>query len=168
MKITALEEYGLRCMVQLARAGMDSPLTLAEISEREGLTVPYAGKLLSILRRSGLVRAERGRNGGFTLSRPPGRIRLSDVFQALGEPMFGSSYCERYRKAGEEECIHLEDCVVRDVWSTFHALLSDVLRGVTLEDLASKRGAGKLDLLAIAERRRREEAGTGGLSNFEW
>ena len=51
MKVTALEEYGLRCMVLLARSEEDHPLTLPEFSDREGVSVPYAGKLLMILKK---------------------------------------------------------------------------------------------------------------------
>ena len=55
MKITALEEYGLRCVLRLAMAQDGGPLTVAEIASSEGLTVPYVGKLMSVLRQSGLV-----------------------------------------------------------------------------------------------------------------
>jgi Rrf2 family iron-sulfur cluster assembly transcriptional regulator len=56
MRISAVEEYGLRCLVALARKGPDSQLSISEIAELEGLSVPYASKLLAILRRAGLVR----------------------------------------------------------------------------------------------------------------
>ncbi len=68
MKITALEEYGLRCMIALAQNWPEKSMTMPEISAKEGLSIPYVGKLLMLLKRAGLVKALRGRNGGFTLA----------------------------------------------------------------------------------------------------
>jgi Rrf2 family protein len=138
MKVSALEEYGLRCMILLAKNG-DSALTLPEISAREGLSLPYAGKLLMILKQSGLVNAARGRKGGYILAKPAGEIMLREIFSALGEPVFGSSHCERY--TGDTECcIHADDCTVRNVWGAFNEFMSGYLDNVTLADLASNNG----------------------------
>lgn len=152
MKITALEEYGLRCMVRLAKAGSGQALSLAEIGEVEGLSIPYTGKLLAILREAGLVSAERGRYGGYSLALPASQIRLKRIFDALGEPIFGSGHCERYRTSEREEggCLHEHDCSVRDVWSSFHKMIGDFLQGVTLEDLARRKPGGRLDLFELA------------------
>ncbi len=66
MKISAHEEYGLRCLVQLARAEVDGEsLTLNQIADREGLSVANAGKLMWILVKAGLVQSQRGANGGY-------------------------------------------------------------------------------------------------------
>lgn len=162
MRISATEEYGLRCMILLARGGSQTSLTLAEIGEKEGLSVPYVGKLLGILKQRNLVSAVRGRNGGYELARPASQITLKQIFDALGEPLFGAGHCEKFtsgEKAGE--CIHLDDCTVRDVWSTFSVLIRDVLERITLEDLASKKTKGRLDLFALAglERSREPVAG---------
>lgn len=138
MKVSALEEYGLRCMILLAKSDEDTTLSLAEISSREGLSIPYAGKLLMILRQGGLVKAERGRQGGYALSRPPEQIRLSEVFNALGEPLFGSAHCERHA-GGKEKCVHGQDCTVQHIWSSFDRFIRDILETVTLADLAGGR-----------------------------
>lgn len=156
MKVTALEEYGLRCMVQLAKTGPGQALSLAEIGEREGLSIPYAGKLMSMLKQGGVVTAERGRNGGYTLSRKPSEIRLREIFDALGEPIFGSNHCERFQSQDEAEkrlgeCIHLEDCTVRDVWSSFHKMIGAYLDQITLEDVTHRRSSLNLDLVKMVE-----------------
>ena len=86
MKISAHEEYGLRCLVQLARAEVDAEsLTLNQIADREGLSVANAGKLMWILRKAGLVQSQRGANGGYTLARPASEIRLNEVIRILDE-----------------------------------------------------------------------------------
>ncbi|UCD16842.1 MAG: Rrf2 family transcriptional regulator [Candidatus Zixiibacteriota bacterium] len=136
MKVTALEEYGVRCMLLFAKNGSNMPLTLAEISTREGLSVPYAGKLLMILKQAGLVKAVRGRRGGYTLARAPQEIRLSAIFNALGEPFFSPHHCARYSGLNEV-CIHGESCNVRRMWNTFDSFIGSVFNIVTLDDLAN-------------------------------
>ena len=68
MKISAQEEYGLRCLLQLAQSGDKGSATLPEIAAAEGLSVPYAAKLLSVLRQAGLIESVRGRSGGYRLA----------------------------------------------------------------------------------------------------
>src|SRR5712692_973158 len=94
MKITAQEEYGLRCLLRLARASRDEPLTIPEIAAAEHLSVPYVAKLLSVLRQAGLIESVRGRYGGYHLVEEPSEIRLGPVLRALGEPLFDDDYCE--------------------------------------------------------------------------
>jgi len=136
MKITALEEYGLRCMLLLARRSAASPVTLPEISDNEGITLPYAGKLLMILRKGGLVKAVRGRNGGYILTRPADLTSLRDIFTALGEPVGGARHCGRYTKE-KSPCIHEEDCSIKDVWGAFAQFINEYSQGITLADLVN-------------------------------
>lgn len=136
MKITALEEYGLRCMILLARSG-EGTLTLSDFSRREGLSIPYAGKLLMILKKAGLVEAVRGRNGGYALARNADSVFLKEIFDALGEPVFSPTHCQKY--TGEENvCVHTGDCSVRDIWKGFGGIISDMLGKITLADIASR------------------------------
>jgi Rrf2 family protein len=135
MKITALEEYGMRCMLVLARSWPDGKPSLTEIAEQEALTVSYTGKLLAILRDSGLVEAERGRKGGYSLTRPPEEINLAEIFDALGEPIFSAAHCERYT-GEEEQCVHLENCKVRSVWQTIGRYVGAYLKNISLAELA--------------------------------
>lgn len=173
MKVTALEEYGLRCMVRLAKAGTGQALSLAEIGGLEGMSIPYAGKLMSLLKQSGLVTAERGRNGGYTLARTPREIRLREIFQALGEPLFGSSHCERFQADADGErvkgeCIHIEDCTVRDVWSSFQRMIGAYLDHITLEDVAHRRSAVNLDLVRMMEEKSTGRTGRGAVSEVAY
>ncbi len=136
MKVTALEEYGLRCMVLLAKGEQSRPLTLPEFGFKEGVSIPYAGKLLMILKNGGLVKAVRGRNGGYILAVPPEQITLKEIFDALGEPVFSSSHCDRF--SGENEiCVHSAGCSVRNIWETFEDFINAFLEKITLADLAA-------------------------------
>lgn len=134
MKITALEEYGLRCMLALAKNWPEKSVTMPELGVMEGLSVPYVGKLMMILKQARLVSATRGRKGGYKLSTQPEEIHLDTIFKALGEPIYTSKHCDRY--TGEnQECIHGSDCNVRHMWQSFNSFISDILHDLTLADL---------------------------------
>src|SRR5579864_4340632 len=95
MKITAQEEYGLRCLLRLARA--DASLTLPELADAEGLSVPHVAKLMAVLRQAGLVDSVRGRAGGYLLAKAPEEIRLGSLLLTLGEPLFDEAdYCQKH------------------------------------------------------------------------
>ncbi|GIW82656.1 MAG: hypothetical protein KatS3mg105_4463 [Gemmatales bacterium] len=136
MKITSQEEYGLRCLLQIARANGES-LTIPEIAASEGLSAAYVGKLLAILRHAGLIDSVRGRSGGYRLAAPAAEIGLSRVLKALGEPLYGApSFCERH--AGSEtdgECVHLSGCTLRTLWLTLEHWIGQLLDQITLADL---------------------------------
>ena len=133
MKFSAQEEYGLRCLMAIARHAEDI-CTIGEIARSEGLNEPYAAKLLSVLRKDGLLTSTRGQGGGYTLARPPGEIAVARVLEALGGRMYKSGFCERY--AGQEpSCTHTDDCSLRPLWSSVQAAIDHVLDRVTLADL---------------------------------
>jgi len=139
MKVSALEEYGLRCMLLLAANNDKKPLTLPEISVKEGVSVPYAGKLLMILKKAELVKASRGRNGGYVLSRDPSEIYLKDIFNALGKPVYSADHCGRF-SGDQEVCVHTSKCLVQNIWKTFDNFIDTVLTKVTLIDLVKSEG----------------------------
>ena len=100
MKITAQEEYGLRCLLRLAKADSGS-ITLPEVAAAEGLSVPYVAKLMAVLRHAGLLESVRGRSGGYSLAKPAEDIGLGSLLLILGEPLFDEhEYCQKH--AGTE------------------------------------------------------------------
>jgi Rrf2 family protein len=134
MKISAQEEYGLRCLLQLARAGtMGESLTLSQIAQLEGISTANAGKLLWILSKAGLVHSTRGTKGGYSLAKPASEIRLNQVIRVLeGEP--AQSHCKSY--AGVlEACVHTGDCGIRPVIIELHQLVDNALADITLSQL---------------------------------
>ncbi|MFQ6009342.1 MAG: RrF2 family transcriptional regulator [Candidatus Zixiibacteriota bacterium] len=138
MRISAIEEYGLRCLVALARKGPNGQLSIPETAEMEGISVPYASKLLSILRRAGLVTAVRGRGGGFCIVRDPREINLLQVITALGGPLLAPDHCTRY--TGQlDRCVHVGSCSVQDVLHGLAGYLGDILASTTLQDLIDSR-----------------------------
>lgn len=157
MKITAIEEYGLRCMLMLAKHKGEAALTIPEISHGEGLSIPYAGKLLMILKQAGLVKSVRGRKGGYALARPADQIYLKEIFDCLGDSVFAQGYCERH--GGElDSCVHKGACEVRHIWQGIDKFISNVLNKITLAELAK----GKTDFLERLEAKIDEPASTAG------
>ena len=137
MKITALEEYGLRCLVQLARHASREPLSAREIAAAEGLTVEYVTQLLVRLRHAGLVRSVRGSRGGFLLTRPPESMTMGDVSRALGEPLL-ERLCASYTGT-RTACIHEgAACGILEFWTDIAGKVHAVLDGYTLRDLAER------------------------------
>lgn len=136
MKVTAMEEYGMRCLVQLARSyRTKTPLTIPEIADLEGLSTPYVGKIMASLRSGGLVASVRGRTGGYALSRNPRAITLDEVLTILGGRLFTSSYCEKYHGSSGKDCVHSTDCTLRPVWGSIELIVGSVLRRMSLADL---------------------------------
>jgi Rrf2 family protein len=137
MKITAQEEYGLRCLLRLARVGEGQSLTIPEIAAAEGLSIPYVAKLLAVLRQGGLIESVRGRAGGYRLAGAGRNISLGSVLLVLGEPLFNApGYCEQHK--GSESgtaCVHHDGCTMRALWQTLEQWMRHALNQITLADL---------------------------------
>lgn len=134
MRISALDEYGIRCLLTLAEKGPQEQLSISEIAEKEGISIPYASKLLSILRKAGLVEAVRGRRGGFSIARPADKIDLLTVITALGGPLIDSEHCAKYTGL-LDRCVHSGDCSVVHVLGGLAGYIGDYLASTTLEDI---------------------------------
>ena len=133
MKVSAQEEYGLRCLLQLARLGAGEFLTLGQIAEREGISQANAGKVLWLLNKAGLVNSTRGTRGGYTLARPAAEIRLSEIIKVLDEGQV-DGHCKTYPGV-LDSCVHTGDCGIRSVLVNVHEIVSRALSGITLAQL---------------------------------
>jgi len=161
MKFTAQEEYGLRCILSLARTSGSAgcpdggapaggareqaaaprvahaeaaDVTVAEIAALEGISIQYAGKLFRILGKSGLLESVRGRKGGYRLSRPATAITVAEILAALGGTIYSEVTCERY-VGDRDSCVHTTDCSIRSLWSGLQHLVDEVLSRLTLAEL---------------------------------
>jgi Rrf2 family protein len=133
MKVSSQEEYGLRCLVQLARLPSGESLTLSQLAGREGISVANAGKLLWILNKAGLVQSHRGTKGGYQLSRPATEIRLSEVIKVLDEDAV-QEHCKSYTGV-MDVCVHTGDCGIRPVIVGLHEIVQSALSEITLAKL---------------------------------
>ena len=133
MKVSAQEEYGLRCLLQLAHLSEGEYLTLGQIAEREGISVANAGKLLWLLNKAGLVQSIRGTKGGYCLARPATEIRLSEIIKILDEDIM-DTHCKSYPGV-LDVCVHTGDCTIRPMIVNLHEVVQEALSGITLAQL---------------------------------
>jgi len=138
MQLLAQEEYGLRCLLELARHG--GARTIHEIAAAERLSPDYAAKLLRELRRGGLVESTRGAAGGYRLARAPGAITAWDAIAVLGGALFPDVFCECH-PGRAERCVRSQDCALRAIWRAADDAVRSVLSGVTLADLLTSESA---------------------------
>jgi Rrf2 family protein len=132
MHISAVEEYGLRCALQLASLPEGTLLAASQVAEREGISVQYASKILHLFRKAGLVTASRGMQGGFRLARAPHELSLKTVFGAFREHKTG--HCAQF-SGQQSECVHLQACSVRPVFDVLANYFDSVLEHLNLSDL---------------------------------
>ncbi|MEK7270384.1 MAG: Rrf2 family transcriptional regulator [Planctomycetota bacterium] len=135
MKFTAQEEYGLRCLLQMARQEAKGSVTISEIAEAEGLTPAYVAKFMALLRQKGLVTSTRGQSGGYRLAKPAAETLVGDVLAALGGEIYSEHYCGKYTGLAPF-CVHTVDCSIRSLLSGLQRLVGKVLGRTTLKDLA--------------------------------
>ena len=133
MKVSAREEYGLRCLLQLAQLGEGEFLTLAQIAGREGMSQANAGKVMWLLNKAGLVSSIRGTKGGYKLARAASDIRLSEVIKVLDEETV-EGHCKSYTGV-LDACVHTSDCGIRSVIVNVHEVVERALSGITLAQL---------------------------------
>ncbi len=137
MKLSAQEEYGLRCLLQMASRGDETSLSIPEISRAEGLSVPNVAKLMRLLRIAGFVKSVRGQSGGYSLAKPSKTILVGEVLEALGGKLFGEKFCGRHSGL-ETACVHNSDCSMRALWLGLQHMLEKVLFHTTLAELIQK------------------------------
>lgn len=134
MKISAVEEYGLRCLLQLAKAQEGLRLMSAEeMAVAEGLSVAYVEKILSQLRKAGLIKSVRGMYGGYQLAHPSNQIRVSDLVRGVDGDFF-SDICHHF-SGNQHTCVRNGSCSVRPVWMMVARHVYRILDSLTLADL---------------------------------
>ncbi|PKL83662.1 MAG: transcriptional regulator [Ignavibacteriae bacterium HGW-Ignavibacteriae-3] len=138
MKFSAQEEYGLRCLLRIAKFyAVEKSLTIPEISRAEGISEHNAGKILRVLRIGEFLESSRGQIGGYTLTRPPEEILVGDVLTVLGGRLFDDEFCNTHTGA-MDICTNSIDCSVRSLWKQIQESVDSVLANMTLKDLMGK------------------------------
>lgn len=134
MHLTAQEEYGLRCLLQVARHTGPGPLQVRAIAEAEGLSQEYAAKLLRVLRLGGLVLSTRGATGGYLLARDAEEITVWEAIDVLGGPMVPAQHCDDF--AGRRDgCVHTTECSLRALWHHLGSSIRDTLGSISIADM---------------------------------
>lgn len=145
MKISSQDEYGLRILLRIGRADLEKGLSIPQLSELEGLSVAYVGKLTRILRLAGFIESTRGQKGGYILSKPVEEIKINDVLNALGGRLFDEEFCGGF--SGKNNfCTNSVDCSVRSLWKIVQYAVDHLLETITLSDLIGTEGETKVSL----------------------
>jgi Rrf2 family protein len=141
MHVTAKADYAVRAVIELAGSSQQSPRKVDEIAKAQGIPVSFLENILTQLRSSGVVRSQRGPEGGYWLARPPEDINLAHIIRAVEGPLVGvrGQRPEEIEYAGSAESLN-------QVWVAVRTNLRNVLEHVTVADVA----AGKLPKEVIA------------------
>jgi len=142
MHVTAKADYAVRAVVELADSGQGSPRKVDEVAQAQSIPVSFLENILTQLRSSGIVRSQRGPEGGYWLARPADEVNLAQIIRAVEGPLVGvrGQRPEEVEYAGSAESL-------QQVWVALRANLRKVLEHVTVADVA----AGRLpnDVLAL-------------------
>ncbi len=132
MKLTTRGRYAVTAMLDLALHSDAGAVALADIADRQGISLSYLEQLFARLRRSGLIDSVRGPGGGYLLAMNPNRISVADIIVAIDENM------DATRCGGEENC-HIEGrCLTHHLWQELSDKIYHFLNEMTLEDLAKR------------------------------
>ncbi len=132
MRLTTKGRYAVTAMLDLALNTGGSPVALADISVRQGISLSYLEQLFSLLRKRGLVSSVRGPGGGYLLSRPGGDICVAHIIDAVDE-VLDATGCR-----GLANCHGGEECLTHHLWADLSRQIHKFLSQISLEDLVQR------------------------------
>lgn len=133
MKLTAKGRYAVTAMLDLAVHEGKGPISLAEISERQGISLSYLEQLFAKLRRNELVKSVRGPGGGYELSRGSNEIYIAQIIDSVDESV------DATRCKGRADCQQGEVCLTHELWSDLSQQIHQFLNGIDLASIIAKR-----------------------------
>ena len=135
MRLTTKGRFAVTAMVDLALRQGGGPVTLAEISSRQKISLSYLEQLFGKLRRRGLVDSVRGPGGGYRLARDMGGISIAEIILAVDEPI-DATQC-----GGKENCRDEQKCLTHDLWAQLNDRIFSYLEAVNLRQLVDDQRA---------------------------
>ena len=134
MRYTTKTEYGLVCMITLAKHQSADKVTIKELAKQENYPVPYIEKIIQALRQAKLVTSRSGNHGGYSLAKRPSEISLRDIIEALEGGTFDVFCAPEVRQ--DIVCNHICMCGAKPVWKKTKDLLDHFYGSITLDMLA--------------------------------
>ena len=135
MKFSAQEEYGIRCLLRIARFyEVGKSMTIPEISKGEGISQHNTAIILRVLRIGGFLESERGHIGGYALSRSPEEIIVGEVLSVLGGKLYDDDFCQSHSNKSSLCTISI-DCSIRSLWMLIQDSVDNVVNNMRLSDL---------------------------------
>ena len=141
MRLTTKGRYAVTAMLDLALHSGDGPISLADISDRQGISLSYLEQLFSKLRKSSLVSSVRGPGGGYLLNKPSEHISVAAVIDAVNESVDATG-CN-----SKANCQSGETCLTHHLWSDLSKQIHDFLNDISLADLVMRK-----DVQSVATR----------------
>ena len=132
MKLTTRGRYAVTAMLDLAIHYDKGSIALADVSERQGISLAYLEQLFSQLRKRGLVTSTRGPGGGYSLSYPPAQISIAKIIDAIDENI-DTTLC-----SGHKNCIDDDACLTHFLWEELSTNIRAFLSAKTLGDLINQ------------------------------
>lgn len=155
MKLSTKGKYGVRAVYEVARHFGRGPITIKEISERQGISISYLEQILHKLGKAGLIESVRGPAGGYLLARKPSELTIGDIVRVLEGPI-ALSHCLEPGESGD--CCQTDDCVARMVWAKVGAKIEEALDSISFDDLLQQH---QKEPVLLKPRRRTALAGKG-------
>src|SRR6201993_780104 len=139
MRLSTKGRYAVMAMVDLAQHGMGEPISLAEIAERQEISLSYLEQLFAMLRKGGLVKSVRGPGGGYLLARDRAETRIADIILAVDEPI-RATRCTPGAPIGCRG--NKTRCLTHDLWEELGNQIHLYLSSVSLADVCERRVLG--------------------------
>jgi len=147
MELTTKGRFAVTAMLDLAMQHSSDPVTLAEISQRQKISLSYLEQLFSKMRRRALVNSVRGPGGGYNLARATHQISVADIIVAVDEPI------DSTRCGGKENCHDDKKCITHDLWAKLNEHILDYLGAVTLKQLVDDQQAKQNGVAQVQDMR---------------
>ena len=147
MRLTTKGRFAVTAMMDLAMRHGSGPVTLAEISARQKISLSYLEQLFGKLRRHQLVDSVRGPGGGYCLAKDAASVTVADIIIAVDEPI-DATQC-----GGKENCRDDEKCLTHDLWATLTARIFDYLESVSLRQLVANQKAKESGVSQVQDMR---------------
>ena len=135
MRLTTKGRFAVTALLDLAMQRSTRPVTLAEISQRQQISLSYLEQLFAKLRQRGLVDSVRGPGGGYCLAKDMAQVSIAEIILAVDEPI-DSTQC-----SGKENCHNDKKCMTHDLWIKLNDLIFDHLGAVTFKQLVDEQKA---------------------------
>jgi Rrf2 family iron-sulfur cluster assembly transcriptional regulator len=148
MRLTTKGRFAVTAMIDLAMRHGSGPVTLAEISSRQKISLSYLEQLFGKLRRRELVESVRGPGGGYCLAKDMAQVSVAEIILAVDEPI-DATQC-----AGKENCRDDEKCLTHDLWATLNERIFGYLESVTLRQLVENQKAKEAGIAPVHDMRR--------------
>ena len=147
MRLTTKGRFAVTAMMDLAMHHGDGPVTLAEISGRQKISLSYLEQLFGKLRRHHLVASVRGPGGGYCLAKETGNVTVAEIILAVDEPI-DATQC-----GGKENCRDEQKCLTHDLWAALNQHIFDYLESVTLRQLVESHNSKEAGLAQVHDMR---------------